>query len=269
MAFRIFKNIHIVFALVFMIGISCTKKTNPTSNPLDPDTDEYDPPIVSIASSIVSGSVIEESQLTLELSGNEFVTEYRFKLDNYDWEDWTESSVITLDFLDEGDHIVQFQSRYLSGDESEVLSFDFTVDAVSGPSVMFYPRRAYAQNNETVTLEILAEEVENLSGFEFYIRFDQNKIQLNDIYSGGAFSSESGDPIFLTDQSNSGELVITSAVWGQDAPAFNGTGSLVILSFKMLQESDAFITFEGNQIFRNSSNSTITIREIISGYITQ
>ena len=49
------------------------KKTNPTSNPLDPDTDEYDPPIVSIASSIVSGSVIEESQLTLELSGNEFV----------------------------------------------------------------------------------------------------------------------------------------------------------------------------------------------------
>ena len=43
-----------------MIGSSCIKKTNPTSNPLDPDTDEYDPPIVSIASSIVSGSVVDD-----------------------------------------------------------------------------------------------------------------------------------------------------------------------------------------------------------------
>jgi hypothetical protein len=268
MVYRKLDKINIFLVLIFFIGVSCTKKTSPTSNPLDPDTDDYVPPMVAIQSSVPSGSVVDASQITVELMGNDLVVEFRYRLDDFAWADWNESPIIILDYLDEGGHSIQFQSRYLSGDESDITSLDFTVDAVLGPSIMFYPRRAFAENNEIVNFEILAEEVENLAGFEFYVEFDQDKIQLEEITPGTVFT-ENGEPIFLTEQTSSGGLRITSAVWGQDTPAFNGTGSLAILSFKMLQNSDVHITFEGNQIFRNSSNSSINIQEIISGYITQ
>ena len=56
---RIFKNIHIVLALVFMIGIFA-QRNKPDKQSFDPDTDGMIADS-GIATRIVSGSVIEIS----------------------------------------------------------------------------------------------------------------------------------------------------------------------------------------------------------------
>ena len=55
----------------------------------------------------------------------------------FDWTEWSENSEAELNYLDEGSHLVYAQSRYLSGDTSDVVSISFVVDAVDGPSLMF------------------------------------------------------------------------------------------------------------------------------------
>ena len=52
---------------------------------------------------------------------------------------WSENAGATLNYLDEGEHQLSLQSRYLNGDTSEISSIIFIIDAVDGPSLMFFP----------------------------------------------------------------------------------------------------------------------------------
>ena len=146
------------FSLLFLLLVaSCTKKSSPTSNPLDPDTDDYEVPTVSIIAGFTPESIVNSSVVSIELIGNDLVTDYRYKLDNFSWAVWSEIPVVVLEYLDEGDHSVQVQSRYISGETSEIASISFTVDAIEGPSLVFYPRRAFANVNDIVTFQILKQ----------------------------------------------------------------------------------------------------------------
>ena len=60
--------------------------------------------------------------------------------------------------------IFTVQSRYPTGDTSEVVQLNFNVDAVSGPSLMLFPRKHQAFSGETITFKVMAEEVIELSG---------------------------------------------------------------------------------------------------------
>ena len=160
---------YLVF--IILLFLSCEDTVPVRDNPLDEDGGEYIPPTISLMD-ISDGDTLYSESIEFVWGGNELVVEFRYKLDSFSWTDWNESSSATLSYLDEGDHQLSVQSRYLNGDTSDVASVSFVVDAVGGPALMFYPRRHFAQVGETVAFKIMAEEVENLMMSEIHLEFD-------------------------------------------------------------------------------------------------
>ena len=155
------------------------------------------------------------------------------KLDSFSWTDWNESSSATLSYLDEGDHQLSVQSRYLNGDTSNVVSVSFIVDAVAGPSLMFYPRRHFAQVGETVTFQVMAEEVTNLMMSEFIwstiLQCWKSCQYLKVTFSNGQNS------IFLYEINTEAGAVQINTTYLIVILFVNGTGDLAEIQVRLLQ----------------------------------
>lgn len=255
--------------LLLFIGLlvwSCEKIEPVLDNPLDPDNPDYEPPLVTIISGPSEGEVIGEPQATFEWEGNELVTFYRVRFDSNDWSDWSVETSKTFDYLDEGDHSVSIQSSYSSGDTSSVSSLSFVVDAVTGPALMFYPRRHLASVGETVTFQILAEEVENLTAAEFTVSFDPAHLEIVSITQGSMFTGN-GESIFHT-ENGVGTLSILAAILGGESPSVDGTGDLALLEVKIKQQGTTNIIFDGLEVFKDPDNNDIDILHIVNGYVS-
>ena len=253
--------------LLALIVLACTKTEPLEDNPLDPGGGEYEIPSVAIMSDIQPGQTITNETISIVLEGNELVVEYRIKLDDLDWTEWTSDNSFTVTYLDEGEHTIYAQSRYISTDESEIISIDFNVDAVSGPAIMFFPRRHYANAGDQIIFTINAEEVTDLAGIEFMLGYDPEQLSVVSITSGNIFS-QSDDPIFLSElDTDNHSLTITTATWGSGNNSFTGTGSIAQLEFQVLQSAEIDIVFDGEVVYRDNNNTDIDVSEIIPGKI--
>ncbi len=258
------KNLLKLYPILFFL--SCAEEFVP-ENPIDPENPSYIPPIVSIVDGITIGETVTFENLTIEYSGNESSMLFRTRLDTSNWTGWSNNLFVTLDYMDEGDHEFWLQGKYTTGDTSETISVPFTVDAVDGPSLMFFPRRITATQGETVTFSIMAEEVYDLAGLETVLEFDPAKVTLMSVSSAGLFD-ETGDPIFFYEHNESqGRLTVTAAVWGDESPAFTGTHPIAILSFRADHTGNIAIDFGETSIFRDPNNLNITVWESIPGLI--
>ena len=256
----------IQYIIVLFLILSCGDEFVP-DNPIDPDNPSYIPPIVSIVNGITIGETVTSENLSIEYSGNESSMLFRTRLDTSNWTGWSNNLFVTLDYMDEGDHEFWLQGKYTTGDTSETISVPFTVDAVGGPSLMFFPRRITATQGETVTFSIMAEEVYDLAGLETVLEFDPAKVTLMSVSSAGLFD-ETGDPIFFYEHNESqGRLTVTAAVWGNESPAFTGTHPIAILSFRADHTGNIAIDFGETSIFRDPNNLNITVWESIPGLI--
>ncbi len=258
-------NIKIIAAMA-LLYFACTEPPSLEDNPLDPGGGEYQTPTVIINSSFTDGSTVSSATATFELTGNELVFEFRYKLNEYEWSAWSKEINVLVEFLDEGSNTFYAQSRYESLEESDIASLGFTVDAVSGPALMFYPRRHFAEQNQSVTFQIMAEEVQNLAGLEIGIGYEPSKLIIQDVSSGSLFS-ETGSPIFFSDISENGQVTITTAVWGDGEPAFDGTGSIAEITVRVLETGSISLEFDGTEIFRDQNNSEIEVAETVPGLV--
>jgi len=251
-------------ALTALLLWTCGEEFQP-DNPLDPETPDYESPTVIFVASISDGDTLETETVTFGWTGNELVTAYRYKLDNYNWSAWTADTTATFDYLDEGDHSVSIQSSYSSGDTSSVASVLFIVDAVTGPALMFYPRRHLASVGETVTFQILAEEVEDLTAAEFTFSFDPEDLEIISITQGSMFT-ESGESIFHA-ETGSGTLSILTAILGGENPSVSGTGDLVTVEVSVVQTGETELTFDGSEVLRDPENNTISVNITVNGLV--
>ena len=225
------------------------------------------PPTVAFTSGPTDGQTIDASGVTFSWEGNELVSEFRYKLDVFDWTEWSESTSATLSYLDEGDHQLSVQSRYLNGDTSDVASVSFIVDAVAGPALMFYPRRHFAQAGETVTFQILAEEVTDLMMSEIHLEYDPAMLEIISV-SQGSFFQNGQNSIFLYEiNTTAGAIQINTTLLDGDSPAVSGTGDLAELQVKLLQSGSATVSFNGSDAFIGPENNDITILEKINGLV--
>ena len=252
--------------IILSLTLSCSDEFV-AENPIDPNNPDYIPPIVSFVSGPGPGETIYAENTVITFSGNESSMLYRSQLDSSGWSGWISSQSITLDYLDEGDHIFYLQGQYTTGDTSYVISVPFIVDAVSGPSLMFYPRKTVASQGETIQLKLIAEEVYSLAGLEASIEYDPGKLTILEVASGEIFT-ETGDPIFFfEDKKEIGVLTLTSAVWGDTEPAFTGTQVIAILDIRVDQVGNLAINFSGNEVFRDQNNIEIQISESVPGLV--
>lgn len=253
-------------ALSALLFWTCGEEFQP-ANPLDPDAPDYVPPEVIFVDSINDGDTLETETVTFGWTGNELVTAYRYKLDYNDWSVWTTDTMTTFDYLDEGNHNVSIQSRYPSGDTSFVARISFVIDAVTGPALMFYPLRHITSAGETVTFQILAEEVVNLTAVEFTVEFDPTVLQVTSLTQGNLFQSN-GESVFFEDVDNQqGTIKISSGLLGGVSPSINGTGDIAILEVQAIKQGQSALTFDGSEVLRAPDNSDIVINETIGAIL--
>ena len=251
----------------FILFISCEVGEDfVPDNPLDPTNPEYIAPQISITSSPTKDETINTSQYTFSWEGNRDGMFYRYALDK-DWSDWLEEQkTVTIDHMDEGVRQFSVQSKYTSSDTSSVASVRFTVDAVKGPALLFYPRLSKATLDQTLELSLLAEEVINLSGAEVTLTFDASALEIIDVSKGDLFN-ELGDVIFIEDHSLSGNVTISTAVWGQDQPGASGTKSLAKIQVRVKKFGNTTIEINNSSSLRDPNNLSITINQLIGGII--
>ena len=259
----IIRSLYLIFLL---FAFNCEDTVPVRDNPLDDEGTDYVAPTISLMD-INDGDTLYSETYEFTWEGNELVADFRYKLDSFDWTDWNESSSATISYLDEGDHQLSVQSRYPNGDTSDVANASFVVNAVAGPSLMFYPRRHFADQNEKVTFQIIAEEVTNLMMSEIHLEFDPSKLEIISI-SQGSFFQNGQNSIFLYDINNeSGSVQINTTLLDGDSPSVSGTGDLVEIQVEMLQSGSATISFNGSDAFVDPSNNDITILEKINGLV--
>lgn len=231
------------------------------------------PPLVLETTSLISGDTLTQETIAITLNSEGLALEYRYMLDSDPWSDWSSDDIVVLEYLDEGAHELQLQALRTNSndstdlsDTSDILMISFFVDAVEGPSLMFYPRRHKAQSGEQVTFLIHAEEVENLMAAEIHLEFDNTAISVNAVIQGSFFINGQ-ESIFSYDIGDGTISVLTSVV-NSDAPSVGGTGVLAEIQVTLLGSSDATISFSGNEIFRDPDNNDFSINERVNGLIT-
>ncbi len=259
-------KIRLSYLIVLLFAFNCEDTVPIRDNPLDDEGGDYVAPTISLID-IFDGDTLYSESIEFIWEGNELVTEFRYKLDSFSWTDWNESSSATLSYLDEGDHHLSVQSRYLNGDTSDVASVSFVVDAVAGPSLMFYPRRHFAGQNEIVTFKIMAEEVTNLMMSEIHLEYDPSVLEIMSI-SQGSFFQNGQNSIFLYEiNTEAGGVQINTTLLDSDSPSVDGTGDLAEIQVKLLQPGSATVSFNGSDAFIDPDNIDIIILEKINGLV--
>ena len=256
-------TLKILFILLFLI--SCAEEFEP-SNSFDPENPNYVPPIVSIVSGPNEGQIVSTESVEFTYSGNELML-FRTKLDTNLWSGWINSNSITLDYLDEGDHVFFLQGKYATNDTSEIVSVSFEVDAVQGPALMFLPRRHISGLGDDITFRIIAEEVYDLAGTEFILDYDPATVSIENVLTGDIFSDLGDIFFFYEDKPSEGKLIITSAVWGSGEPSYTGTAVIAEVSIQITQLGEIDIVFDGSELFRDPDNESIQINTTIPGKI--
>ena len=143
------------------------------------------------------------------------------------------------------------------------------VDAVTGPALIFFPRRQEATVGETVMFQILAEEVTNLTATEFSINYDPAHLEIISVTQGVMFAT-SEESIFHTEYDNStGTLSVILAILGGDEPSVSGTGALIEIQMNVISTSSSELTFSGSEVFRDPDNNDISINETVGGVVVE
>ena len=259
------KNRLIFLSFLFYLG--CENTDAVLNNPLDEEGEGYTSPTVSLLD-IANGDTLFSESVIFNWEGNELVSDFRYKLDFFEWTSWNENSFAEISFLDEGVHQLSVQSRYLNGDTSEIERISFIIDAVEGPSLMLYPRRHITKGNEVVTFLILAEEVTDLMLTEIYFNYDPSAI---DIVSAikGEYLQNSENSIFLCDIDEvQGRIQINTTLLDVNVTNIVSTVSLVEIQVRLIQGNSSAISFDPNNVLIDVQDNQLIISETTNGVIT-
>jgi len=253
--------------VVLTLFTGCETDEFVANNPLDPVNLNYNPPEVNILSGPSEGQIIEATTASFSWEGNQDSMLFRYEFDAEEWTEWTEDKSATLDYLDEGSHLFSLQSKYANEDTSEIATVNFSVNAVEGPALMFNPRRHVASVGEKVTFQIMAEEVESLTGVELNIGFDASKVNIESVSAGEMFQGDK-EAIFHSEVDNdAGDVYLLSAILDGDSPSITGTTSIAVIVVEVLSSGITELLFDGSESFRDPDNAIITISEAIGGVV--
>jgi hypothetical protein len=243
-------------------------------NPIDPAGSEFVPPTTTITGGPSDGSTVTTNSATFDWTGNKSDMHFRYRMSGGEWagtgwSPWGTQQSYTMDFLDELSYSFEVQAGYANdpGDPTEVddtpESRDFTVDAVQGPALRMSPTRIHAPNNTTFDLQIIAEDVTDLTMTKIRIRFNPGFLQYADSYAFGSFLTSNGGSILEFDpfiDNLTGIVELNFGVAGANPPGVTGTGTILTVSFRAVGTGTTDIIFgPANTLLRDHLNQGITI----------
>ena len=264
----------ILFIILFCI--SCSEPELVLDNVLDPDNPDYLPPETTILytnPSLIDG-VLNENSVTVYWEGNDPDMEFQFKLDDGAWSEWSPVFFGTFNYLNEGNHTALVQSRYLSGtveDWPDTLLFN--VDAIQGSSLRIHRLYTEVAVSDIFTVDIMAEEVNALSGAGITISFPSDGLSFTgDTLTAGPFFSQYPNQIlyFYSESQSAGSttLQLDIATLDETDDYFSGTGVIAVLEFRADAVGEHDIEFDGaTTTLRNANNTVIPYDELVDGTV--
>jgi len=246
--------------------ISCTVEDLAYENELDPQNPEFTEPETTIKP--VSSDNFSKSSFVVEWQGNISSMEFRHKLDQKDWSGWDIQTSTTLNYLDEGSHLFLVEGRYLSGYvEATPDSLSFTTDAVTGPALRIAPLYKEAVNGDTVTIDIMAEDLSNVTGAEIFLLFDASVLAYKNIDKGEFFGRALGQVLEITKLKTSNLLQIDIGAYSGTYPAASGSGVIATVHFNTLKVGQSPITLQQDSSLRDKDNNVLSTNILVNGLV--
>ncbi len=262
-------RLNILLILLLLLVVSCpeTPQEPEWNNPTDPDIPgTYVEPETEIKSGPGEASTIHDHMVTFVFSGNKFISQYSWKLDNNDWSGWSVDSSVTLSYLDEGNHEFQVKGRYNVMDEDDTPALrNFVIDAVQGPALLFKPRKVSIASGGTFTVDVLVEEVENLAGVMVDIGLTSDFELLNySLYESSIDFLSKDCNNFLTIV-NPQEQKFTALIGrvSDSVPGVNGSGEIVQLNFKYNGSINTALSFGAECELQDPEMKIIPLNETV------
>ena len=258
-------KIHYLLILA-LVALSC--EGGEVENLLDPGSGDYDPPETTILSG-PNSTTLTTNAITYTFGGNELVTEFSYRLDIGtmigSWSNWSSETTASFTNLDEGNHTFNVKGRYSEIDEDESpATATFTVDAILDPSILFYPRSPSVSINSVFSVDVVAEEVEGVSGIEIEIEYDASYLTpYGDVVQASILSDE----IVIEELSSESIKVTIGIMAGADATNLTGNQTLFSLYFTAIQTGSTEISFKEPK-YRDQDNNDITINQTINSMVT-
>ena len=200
---------------------------------------------------ITSNHSIDGSTIIVSWGGNELALEfnYRYKFITDAWpedswlEVWSSENGISIPLLDEGNYKFEIKSRLEEGFESTLSSFEFEINAVTGPALRFYPLYKEVSASSQFTMDIYVEDVADLTGAEIAFTYDKDFVSFNSAVAGAKLITATNN-ILIDEESQAGSVVLTLATYEDNGIGIAGSGSLVQLSFTALTSTSSYIELE-------------------------
>jgi len=257
----------LLFASILLY--SCDLPTFDVDNPFDPQNSNYVAPSVTINSGPTENETITAASAAFSWVGNTDGMTFRYFFDGSLKQEWDDINSVLIEHLDEGSHQFGVQGKYPTGDASDTINVNFNVNAVSGPSLLFLPRKQIAPAGGKLQFNILAEEVDGLAATSFNLGYNASLVQIDSIVVGD-YIGENAESIFYKEINNSaGTASVITALLGSNSPTFTGTAVIAKVYTTVKAVGLSQIEFDGSETFRNVNNGIITINSAIGGIIDQ
>lgn len=213
------------------------------------------PPFLEIIDGPLESEVLSKDKVVFAWRGNGSAYTFKYRMlsldsDNFpsvyqDWTNYSTATDVTFSNLDEGKFRFEVQAK--SGSvEPAPLKREFFIDAIKGPSLMFFKTKTDVMVGQLDSVGIWMEDVDGLAGFSIVIAFDKTKLNLVSSSSGSYVIQKRFQQLTVPDLTDTayvlkgvnqtGRIEITSAFL-TDLGSFpnrsiSGSGKILNLVFK-------------------------------------
>ncbi len=214
---------------------------------------ESKPSITSL--SIYDGEFIASRDVVIYWEGNSSTALYQYTFDNITSE-ITADTTVTLTDLEETEHTFILQAfDETQTTKSEPDSVTFTVNAITGPGIVFSPRKITTEPSITIILEdvnrLMAAHIEIISG---------NSSVLFGVFTENESLVENGQIISFSNSSTSRRFIIDIAFAGE-TEGLSGSFNIGTLSVTPLREGTITVDSITTE-FRDVNNGAIVINDL-------
>lgn len=221
------------------------------------------PPFLEIISGPIQNEILNVDKVSFTWKGSGPDYTYRYRLsaldgDNFpttylNWSSYSNITEVTFSNLDEGKFRFEVQGRS-SGVEPDPIKRDFIIDAVKGPSVLFYKTKTSIKLNGIDSIGLWMEDVNEFAGMSVVIAFDRSKMSLIGASAGQYVTSKKFNQVIVPDLYNSsvlqrvnqtGRIELSTAIL-MDLGSFpltsiSGSGKILNLVFKGISKGQSNI----------------------------